>query len=177
MTRVPVGWTTLTDTVPVAVAVALALMTKRVASAMAVIVAPAGIPGPVTLMPGTRPRVLATTTLAEPLVVDAPVSVPLAKDSVERFRLIRRVASGRSSMRPPPFWTARVETVSVVLPAEEPRKESRPPCMLTKPPTPAPRRLSRLSVELSSSNVPPTLTLRVDWAELVETKAAPLAPA
>ena len=85
MTSEPVGWTALTET-PAAVTVALALMTKRVESATAAIVAPAGMPGPLTLMPGTRPRVLVTNRLAEPLVVVA-LKVALAKARVGMFRL------------------------------------------------------------------------------------------
>ena len=80
-------------------------------------------------------------------------------------------------MRPPPFWTARVAMASAVLPAEEPVKESRPPCRLTRPPTAVPRRLLRLAPLLSSNRVPPALTLKMDWAASVETKARPVAPA
>ena len=55
------------------VAVALALSTNWVAFVTEAMVAPAGMPVPVMSMPGARPVVLATVTLAEALVVAPPV--------------------------------------------------------------------------------------------------------
>ena len=51
---------------------ALALSTKVLSFVTESTVAPAGIPVPVTAIPGKIPTVLATVTLAEPLVVEPP---------------------------------------------------------------------------------------------------------
>ena len=57
-----------------AVAVAFALSTNWVALVTDAMVAPAGILGPLTRMPATRPVVLATVTVVEALVVEPPVN-------------------------------------------------------------------------------------------------------
>ena len=173
MTREPLGWTAVMVTEPAAVA--LALRTRLVPSVTLAIVAPAGMPVPKTCMPGTRPAVLATVTFGEALTVVATREV-LAKASVPMLRAKAFEESGDSSMRPPPFWTASKAMPSVVEPAAEPPRASRPPCRFTEPPTTAPRRLLTLAPELSRRSVPPAFTLNTERAARVDSTAWP-APA
>ena len=125
---------------------------------------------------------LVTETLARPApgkrLTPATTREPVgeAAESTPAARVRDCEASGRSSRRPPPLSTDRKAKFSVVEAVAEPRTERTPPWMLTVPPRAAPRRLFRLSTALSSSRVPPALTLKTLLAAFVETKAEPFAP-
>ena len=173
MTREPLVWTALSVATPVAVA--LALRKSVVPSRMLAIVVLGLIPSPVMSIPGMRPTVLGTVTLVEVMVVEA-LSEAFAKVSVVTLSDIPCAALAESSMRPPPLRAERTAMPSEVAPAAEPPMRRRPPCMLTVPPAAVPRRLLRLAAELSSCRRPPALTLKIELAEAVETKALP-APA
>ena len=95
-------------------AVAAALMTNVVASVIAVMVAPAGMPVPVMAMPGTSPAVLPTVTVAEPVFRAPPVS-EADKPSEPPVTVADPVVLSKST---PPDLTVRIPpSVSVWAPA------------------------------------------------------------
>ena len=116
-------------------AVAFALRTKTIGLVTERMVVPVGILRPVTVMPGNRPAVLLTVTLALALAVMPPlITTTLPRDSV-----VPAEALPVMLMLPPPS----VSVAPVPAPATEP----------------PPRRLFTLVPLLSSVSVPVSLTV------------------
>ena len=123
----PTEITLLLALIAKAVPAALAgtLSTKVVPLVIEETVAPAGMPVPVTTMPGRSPTVLATVTSAEPMVVTPPVMATVASVDIVGEVATTKLRRGTDSVcvTPPEARMPPEDTVSVLSP-EAPRSRA-----------------------------------------------------